>query len=321
MKAIHVRDATLVWDDAPEPSPPTGREVRLHVVAAGVNRADLVQRAGRYPPPPGASPILGLEVSGVVEAAGPDAGLAVGTPVCALLTGGGYAERVVVDARCCLPLPDGVDPVDAAGLVEVWATAWLNLHHEARMAAGERVVLHAGASGVGTAALQLVRRAGARAFVTVGSEEKLDRCRALGAEAGWNRHDGDWAPAVEAWAGGADVILDPVGGPYLAQAQQVLATDGRLVLIGLMGGRSASLDLGRMLVKRQRFLGSTLRARPIPTKQAVLADLAREVWPGLTDGTLQHVVEARFPAAEAEAAHALVASNTTVGKVLLVVDG
>ncbi len=318
MKAIEVVEDQLLWNEHPDPEAPSGREVRIRVAAAGVNRADLVQRAGRYPPPPGASTILGLEVSGIVEEAGPEAGLAVGAPVCALLTGGGYAEQVVVDERCCLPVPSGVSLIDAAGLCEVWATAWLNLVIEGGMGAGDRVVVHAGASGVGTAAVQIARLQGARAFVTVGSAEKVARCTALGAEGGWNRHDGDWADAVRAWAEEADLILDPVGAPYLAQAQQVLATEGRWVLIGLMGGRRAEIDLGRLLVKRQRLIGSTLRSRTVPAKEEVLRQLQRVVWPALASGEVQAVISSRLPMHDAGQAHELLASNETVGKVLLI---
>jgi len=316
MRAIAIVDDQLVWQESPTPEPGPG-QVRVHVAAAGVNRADLVQRAGRYPPPPGASPILGLEVSGVVDAVGPQTTTAVGTPVCALLTGGGYAEQVVVEEACCLPVPDGVDLVDAAALPEVWATVWLNLVGEAALAAGERLVVHAGASGVGTAAIQLASLLGARTFVTAGSTDKIARCTALGAEEGWVRHDGEWAPAVERWAGGADVILDPVGGPYLAQAQQVLATDGRWVLIGLMGGRSAPVDLGRLLIKRQRLIGSTLRARSVARKARVLAQLETTVWPAIADGRVRTVIEARWPIREADQAHRQLQSNDTVGKILL----
>jgi len=319
MKAIAIEDDQLVWTDHPRPEPGPG-EVRLAVAAAGVNRADLVQRAGRYAPPPGASQILGLEVSGTVQAVGAGVSMPIGTPVCALLTGGGYAEEVVTPAACCLPVPDGVDLVDAAALPEVWATVWLNLVDEAEVDAGDRVVLHAGASGVGTAALQLCALLGARTFVTAGSDEKIGRCLALGAEAGWVRHDGPWADPVREWAGGADVILDPVGGPYLSQAQQVLDTDGRWVLIGLMGGREARIDLGRLLMKRQRLIGSTLRARSVERKAAVLRALERTVWPEIEAGRIRPIVHARWPIHQAESAHRQLRSDETVGKVLLEVE-
>jgi len=316
LHAITIVDQALVWAEQPMPIPGAG-QVRIRVEAAGVNRADLVQRAGRYAPPPGASPILGLEVSGVVDRAVDGGRFAVGDRVCALLTGGGYATHVVVEEDLCLPVPEGLDFVQAAALVEVWATAWRNLVELGSLTAGDRVLIHAGASGVGTAAIQLCQLLGARAFVTVGSQDKLDRCLALGAEGGANRHEGPWVDAVKAWAGGVDVILDPVGAGYLEQAQQVLDSDGRWVLIGLMGGREARIDLGRLLMKRQQLLGSTLRALPLARKAPLLRALETTVWPALTRGRVRPIVHATVPLPEAGRAHALVSSNETVGKVVL----
>ncbi len=318
MHAITVDAERLVWSEVPTPSPAPG-QVRIRVEAAGVNRADLVQRSGGYPPPPGASPILGLEVSGVVEVAASGGRFAVGDRVCALLSGGGYATHVVVEDALCLPVPAGLDAVAAASLVEVWATAWRNLVELGRLAAHDRVLIHAGASGVGTAAVQLCGLFGARSFVTVGSAEKLERCLGLGAEAGAVRHAGSWVDAVKAWAGGVDIVLDPVGGGYLEQAQQVLDLDGRWLLIGLMGGREASVDLGRMLMKRQQLLGSTLRALPVERKASVLQRLEATVWPALVDGRVAPIVHTTVPMPEAAEAHRLVASNETVGKVVLTV--
>ncbi|MBB3232997.1 NAD(P)H-quinone oxidoreductase [Halomonas stenophila] len=321
MHAIHHDQDRLVWDEAEAPAGPGHREVRLQVAWAGVNRADLMQRAGQYPPPPGASTTLGLEVSGTVVAVGEGVtGLAVGQPVCALLAGGGYAEEVVVDARQVLPVPAGLGLREAAALPEVFATAWLNLFMEGALAPGERVLLHAGASGVGTAALQLCRAFAHPCFVTVGSEAKLAACRELGADAGWNRHDGSFVDAVKAW-GGAEMILDPVGASYLADNQQVLNADGRLVVIGLMGGRRAELDLGRLLMKRQRVIGSTLRARPPAAKGEILAALRDHVWPRLASGELAPLVDWTWPIAEAEAAHDHVRRDANIGKVLLEVGG
>lgn len=320
MHAIIVDGDRLTWQETPTPPAPRGREVRLGVAWAGVNRADLMQRAGHYPPPPGASELLGLEVSGRVLEAGPEAGLRPGERVCALLAGGGYAEQVVVDERQVLPLPEGVALREAAALPEVFATAWLNLFMEGQLRPGERVLLHAAASGVGTAAIQLCRAFGQPCFATAGSEAKLEACRALGADAGWNRHDGSFVNAVKAW-GGADLILDPVGGSYLEDNQRVLNADGRLVLIGLMGGRRAELDLGRLLMKRQRLIGSTLRARPPEAKGEILAALHEHVWPRLTSGELRPLVDRTWPIAEAEAAHAHVQADANIGKVLLEVSG
>ncbi|MEC9482723.1 MAG: NAD(P)H-quinone oxidoreductase, partial [Halomonas sp.] len=253
MHAITLEDQTLQWAEHSAPAAVAPDEVRIRVAWAGMNRADLMQRAGNYPPPPGASEILGLEVSGtVIEAGARVERFGPGQKVCALLAGGGYAEEVVVHQCQVLPVPQGYGLREAAALPEVFATAWLNLFMEGALRPGERVLLHAGASGVGTAAIQLCRAFGHPCFVTVGSERKLEQCLALGADAGWNRHQGSFVEAVRNW-GGADMILDPVGAGYLADNQQVLNTDGRLVLIGLMGGRKAELDMGRMLMKRQRL--------------------------------------------------------------------
>ncbi|MBB3191222.1 NAD(P)H-quinone oxidoreductase [Halomonas cerina] len=321
MHAIVIDGEQLSWQAMEPPPGPGAGEVRLRVAWAGVNRADLMQRAGHYPPPPGTSEIMGLEVSGTVIATGPGVEWpAVGEPVCALLAGGGYAEEVVVDARQVLPLPEGLGLREAAALPEVFTTAWLNLFMEGALAEGERVLLHAAASGVGTAAIQLCRAFGHPCFATAGSEAKLAACRELGADAGWNRHDGSFVEAVKAW-GGADMILDPVGASYLADNQQVLNADGRLVVIGLMGGRQAKLDLGRMLMKRQRLIGSTLRARPPAAKGEILAALRRHVWPRLVTGELSPLVDRTWPITAVEAAHAHMQRDANIGKVLLSVGG
>jgi len=322
MKAIAIEDDKLVWTDHPDPQPGVG-EVLIEVRASAVNRADLVQRAGAYPPPPGASPIMGLECAGTVLDVGEGVGrVQAGDAVCALLAGGGYAERVVVPAGQVLPVPAGFDFVQAAAVPEVFATAYLNLYQEAGLATGERVLLHAGASGVGTAAIQLCRSSHNPVFVTAGSAAKIERCRELGAEGGADRNSEDFAEAVMAWSDGAgvDVILDPVGGGYLAKNLDCLATDGRLVLIGLMGGARAELNLGLMMVKRLRLIGSTLRARSPAAKALVMDGLLRDVWPKLEDGSIAPVIEAVVPMAEAERAQALVAGNDTVGKVVLSLD-
>lgn len=321
MYAIVVEEERLLWREHAAPEGPAPGEVRLRVAWAGVNRADLMQRAGHYPPPPGVSDILGLEVSATVAEVGPGVeSVSPGERVCALLAGGGYAEEVVVDAHQVLPLPDGFGLREAAALPEVFATAWLNLFMEGRLATGERVLLHAGASGVGTAAIQLCHVFGHPCFVTAGSDTKLAACRELGAEAGFNRHEGSFVAAVKDW-GGADLILDPVGAAYLADNQQVLNDNGRLVLIGLMGGRRAELDLGRMLIKRQRLIGSTLRAKPAAAKGAILDALRTHVWPRLARGEIRPLIDRTWPIDEAEAAHAHVKRDANIGKVLLAVSG
>ena len=323
MKAIHVRGEDLVWAEAEEPAPGPG-EVLIENHATAVNRADLAQRAGGYPPPPGASPVLGLECAGVVAAVGEGVSRVVpGDEVCALLAGGGYAETVVVPAGQVLKKPARLSFVEAASIPEVFATAYLNLFMEARLVKGERAVIHAGASGVGTAGIQMCKAFGNPVFVTAGSADKIDRCVELGADAGFNRHDGDFSPAIKAWTDGrgADVILDPVGGAYLAQNLASLATDGRLVIIGLLGGASAQAFLGMMMAKRLRIIGSTLRARSIAAKATIMDALKERVWPLLEDGTIMPVIERVSPVEQADEAHALIAGNQTFGKVVLRVRG
>lgn len=322
MKAITLENDTLTWSEAATPALGHG-EVRIAVRATAVNRADLVQRSGNYPPPPGASPILGLECAGEVMEVGEGVSrVAPGDRVCALLAGGGYAEQVVVPAGQVLPVPAGFDYVRAAAIPEVFATAYLNLYMEAALARGERVLLHAGASGVGTAAIQLCRAFDNPCLVTAGGQEKIERCVALGADGGADRHAGGFEDTVNAWTDGAgvDVILDPVGASYLEQNLRCLTTGGRLVLIGLMGGARSEVNLGLMLMKRLRVIGSTLRARPVSQKAAVMDGLARDVWPLFESGGIEPVIERVMPIAQAEEAHALVASNQTVGKVVLTLE-
>ncbi|MEZ4317077.1 MAG: NAD(P)H-quinone oxidoreductase [Myxococcota bacterium] len=317
MNAIEDRDG-LVWVPVPTPVPGPG-EVRIRIAATAVNRADLVQRSGAYPPPPGASAILGLECAGRIDAVGEGVrDRSVGDEVVALLAGGGYAEQVCCPASHTLPLPAGFTMERAAAVVEVFATAWLNLRLEGALAEGEHVLVHAGASGVGTAAIQLCVAWGNPVFATVGSEAKAERCRALGAAGTAVRHAGPWGPAVREW-GGADVILDPVGGSYLESNVHALRPRGRLVNIGLMGGREGTLPLGPLLVKRLSVKGSVLRSRSIAEKNVVMAGLEREVWPLLADGSVAPVIDRVVDIREAEAAHQAVQRNDTVGKVVLAV--
>ena len=321
MKAILVEGDELVWGDAPVPELGVG-QVAIENHATAVNRADLSQRAGNYPPPPGASALLGLECAGVVAAVGEGVSrVRPGDEVCTLLAGGGYAETVVAPAGHVLPKPAGLSFAEAASLPEAFATAYLNLFLEAQLAKGERALLHAGASGVGTAAIQLCKAFGNPTFVTAGSADKIDRCVALGADAGFNRHDGHFASAVSEWTNnaGVDVILDPVGAAYLKDNLASLAVDGRLVIIGLLGGAATELSLGRMMVKRQRIIGSTLRARSIGAKALLMDALRERVWPLVERGSITPVVERVLPIAEAAQAHRLIASNRTFGKVVLAV--
>ena len=319
MKAIQVEDGRLTWGHVEAPALKTG-EVLIDVEASAVNRADLLQARGGYPPPPGASPIIGLECAGVVRDVADDVSrVKAGDRVCALLAGGGYAEQVAVPAGQVLPIPAGLSVQQAAALPEVFATAFLNLYMEGQLQVGERVLLHAGASGVGTAALQLCRLTHNPTFVTVGSADKLSAASSYGADAGWNRHDGAFVEAVNAWHGGAGihVVLDPVGASYLADNLSVLALDGRIVLIGLMGGLQTEINLGALMMKRARLVGSTLRNRSIAAKSAVMDALLERVWPAIERGEIEPVIDTVMPMSDAQAAHELVAADGTVGKVVL----
>lgn len=322
MNAIAIEGQELILRE--HPSPETGpHEVRIQVAATAVNRADLHQRAGRYPPPPGASPILGLECAGTVVEVGDEVrDVNVGDRVAALLSGGGYAEQAVCPASHTLPVPESMSWVTAAALPEALCTAFLNLAIEGALQPDERVLFHAGASGVGTIALQLLRAWGNPTWVTVGSPEKVRACIALGAAGGSVRHDGPWLPDVLRWTGehGVDLVLDPVGGTYLSDNQRALAPRGRIVLIGLMGGRKAELDLGRLLVKRQRVVGSVLRSRSIEEKASLIARIRAEAWPLCAEGAIEPIIASTYPLASAAEAHAEIASNQTIGKVVLIVD-
>ena len=319
MKAILVEDGRLALDEAPEPTVGVG-QVKIAVAASAVNRADLVQAAGGYPPPPGASPILGLECAGeVIEVGEGVQRVKPGDAVCALLAGGGYAETVVVPAGQVLRVPQGLSLREAAAVPEVFATAYLNLYKEGSLATNERVLLHAGASGVGTAAIQLCRESRNPTYVTVGGDAKLKRCLELGASGGADRHQGGFADQVAEWTGGEgfDVILDPVGASYFADNLASLRIDGRLVLIGLMGGVQADIPLAQVLMKRLRVIGSTLRTRSIPAKAAIMDGLEIHLWPQLESGAIKPIIETVVPMADAQQAHDLVASNETFGKVVL----
>lgn len=319
MRALLPGVEPLAWSEHPDPGPPGPGEVRLAVLAAALNRADLLQRAGLYPPPPGASAVLGLECCGRIEALGPGVeGWAIGQTVAALLSGGGLAERVRCPAAHLLPVPTGLSAEEAAALPEAWATAWLNLVVEGDLRAGERLLVHAAASGVGTAAVQLGRLRGARVLGLVGSPEKMNPVMALGAERVLDRHDPGWPDQVRAWAPeGLDLILDPVGGPTLERGVELLGIGGRVQLIGLMGGRSARLDLGRVLVKRLRVQGSTLRSRTEAEKASLVQALREQVWPALEAGRIRPVIAQVLSVEEAQAAYALMESNRTVGKIVL----
>lgn len=310
---------TLVLAEVPDPQPGPG-EVLVDVVAAGVNRADVMQRMGLYPPPPGAPAYPGLEVSGQIAAVGEGVtGWSVGDSVCALLSGGGYAQRVAVPAGQLLPVPAGVSLVDAAALPEVACTVWSNLFRTANLQPGEVLLVHGGSSGIGTMAIQVAAAVGARVAVTAGSADKLAVCRALGAQILVDYREEDFVQRLrEATDGhGADVILDNMGAKYLARNVEALAVAGRLVVIGLQGGTRAELDLGRLLTKRAAVVATSLRARPAAEKATIVAAVREHVWPLVEAGRVRPVVHARFPLAQAEAAHRVLESSAHIGKLLL----
>jgi putative PIG3 family NAD(P)H quinone oxidoreductase len=311
----------LGWGDAEEPTPGAG-EVVVDITASAVNRADLLQRQGFYPPPPGAPEILGLECSGRVAALGAGVdGWSVGDEVCALLAGGGYAEKVAVPAGQLMPVPAGVDLVTAAALPEVACTVWSNVVDVGRLVAGEAFLVHGGASGIGTMAIQVAAALGADPIAcTVGSEDKATRCRDLGADLVVNYKDTDFVEAVRAATGrGADVVLDIMGAAYLARNVDVLAPDGRLVVIGLQGGATAELDLNALLRKRASVHATSLRGRPAPQKAAICGAVVESLLPLVEAGRVRPVVGATFAMDQAADAHRLVAESGHVGKVLLTV--
>ncbi|MWV15746.1 zinc-binding dehydrogenase [Pseudomonas sp. L-22-4S-12] len=316
MRALQGVEGQVEWCERPSPACDVG-QIRVRVAAAGLNRADLLQRAGMYPPPPGSSDILGLECAGVVSEVGAGSAWQVGDRVCCLLSGGGMAEEVVVDARHALPVPQGLSLAEAAALPEVYATAWLNLYQLAALKPGEKVLLHAGASGVGSAAIQLCKAFGNPCWVSVGSAERLAYCESLGAQGGALRGENleslrDFAPF--------DVILDPVGAAYAELNLALLARDGRWVSIGLMGGSKAQLDMALLLGKRIQLSGSTLRNRDDEFKAALLSDLGQHVWPLFAEGRLKPQLEQSFAAKDVQAAFAALASNQVSGKVVLLID-
>lgn len=300
------------------PRPGAG-EILIEVVAAGVNRADLMQRRGVYPPPPGASDVIGLEVSGrVVELGDGVAGWEVGDVCVALLAGGGYAEFVAVPAGQVVPPPPDLDLVAAAGVIEVAATVYSNLEL-ARLTAGEVFLVHGGAGGIGSFAIQYAKALGATVITTAGRADKLDYCRRLGADHALSYRD-DWVSEVRSLTDdhGADVILDPMGAKYLRDHVGVLATNGRLVVIGLQGGTKAELDFGRLMAKRAWITSTSLRARPVEEKGAFCRGVLERVWPLLADGTIRPTQHQEFPLAKAAAAHAQLESGDSTGKIILV---
>ncbi len=303
----------------PVPAPAAG-EVLVKVAAAGVNRPDVLQRKGGYPPPPGASDIPGLELAGTVVALGDGAdGLAVGDRVCALVSGGGYAEYCPVAAPLALPVPDGFDMTMAAALPETFFTVWTNVFERGRLEAGETLLVHGGSSGIGTTAIQLARAFGASVLTTVGNAEKAAACERLGARLAINYRDQDFVEAVRAATDGrgVDLVLDMVGGDYIARNVKVLATEGRLVQIAFLEGSVVEFNFLPMMLKRLTITGSTLRPRTVAQKTAIAEALREKVWPLLEAGTVKPLIHATFPLAEAARAHAMMEESRHIGKIVL----
>ena len=309
----------LRWTEVEDPRPGPG-EVLIEVTAAGVNRADLMQRQGFYPPPAGAPPYPGLECSGTVAALGEGVTRwRIDDPVCALLSGGGYAERVVVPAGQLLPVPKSTTLAEAAGLPETVCTVYSNVFLGARLAVGETLLIHGGGSGIGTTAIQLAKHAGARVAVTAGSESKLEACRELGADITINYREDDFVESLMAATGGhgADVILDIIGASYLSRNVAALAPDGRIANIGMQQGSRAELDFGALMAKRGTIMSTTLRARPREQKAAIVAAVAENVWPLVDSGVIRPVIDTELPMQEAAEAHRIMTASTHMGKILL----
>jgi putative PIG3 family NAD(P)H quinone oxidoreductase len=323
VRAIVARSGDeLIWQEVPDITAGDG-EVLIKVSAAGINRADLLQAAGKYPPPTGASDILGLEVSGTIASIGKGVTeWSVGQQVCALLAGGGYAEFVAVPAGQVMPIPDSVTLHHAAALPEVACTVWSNLVMTAHLTAGQLVLIHGGASGVGTHAIQVARALGSRVAVTAGSKNKLDLCAELGAEVTIGYRDEDFVERVrrESSGAGADVILDIMGAAYLDRNVDALAVGGRLVIIGMQGGVKGELNLGKLIGKRAGVIGTALRARPVSGpggKSEIVAEVVANVWPMIADARVRPIIGAEFPIDQARAAQELLGSGEVSGKILL----
>lgn len=326
MRAVEIKapgaPENLVPATRPLPEPKDG-EVLIKVAAAGVNRPDVLQRQGSYPPPPGASDLPGLEVAGTIVRTGSGVrGWSAGDQVCALLTGGGYAEYVAVPAPQCLPVPRGLSLTQAASLPETFFTVWTNVFDRARLQPGETFLVQGGTSGIGVTAIQMVKAMGHRVFATAGSDDKCAACVGLGAERAINYRTEDFVEVVKAETGGrgVDVILDMVAGDYLAREVKALADDGRIVLIAFLGGAKATVNFAEVMMRRLTITGSTLRSRPVEVKAAIARSLRETIWPLLEAGKIKPVVHATFPLAQAARAHALMESGAHIGKIVLTLD-
>lgn len=323
MKAIVVQSEKegrpMAWQEVAPPDCGDD-EVLVDIHATALNRADLMQRAGNYPPPPGAPDILGLEMAGTVARVGANVtGWQPGDRVCALLPGGGYAEQVSVPADMLMPIPGGWSFEQAAGLPEVFFTAYLNLFMEASLKKGETALIHGGASGVGTAGIQLAHRAGCRVFVTASTGEKLARCRELGAELAINYKEEDFAERIRAYTNneGVDVIMDMVGAPYLERNLALLKVYGRLVFISMLGGAETKINLGALMGRRLRLIGSVLRPRPVAEKVEIKRRFMAQFWPLLENGAIQPIIDTVYPIEQANQAHEQMANNENIGKIIL----
>ena len=312
----------LTLGEGPTPRPGEG-EVLIGVAAAGVNRPDVMQRQGKYPPPPGTSPVLGMEVSGTIAAVGEGVSdWQIGDAVCALVSGGGYAEYCRAPAVQCLPIPAGLTLTEAAALPETFFTVWTNVFGRGHLASGETFLVHGGSSGIGTTAIQLAHAFGARVFATAGSDGKCEACHRLGADAAINYHDQDFVAEAKRLTDGrgVDMILDMVGGPYLPRNIEVLATEGRLVQIAFLEGNRVELNLQPLLTKRLTLTGSTLRPRSVAEKGRIAAELREKVWPLLESGQVKPVIDRTYPFAEADAAHTRMEGGELIGKIVLTVS-
>ena len=308
MRAIEIRDNTLHLTERPVPKPGPG-EVLVRVRAAGVNRPDILQRRGKYPPPPGITDIPGLEVAGIREDTGEE--------ICALLAGGGYAEYAIAPEGQCLPVPKGLSMTEAAALPETVFTVWNNLFLRGGLKTGETALIHGGASGIGTTAIQMAKAFGARVIVTAGSAEKCETCRKLGADLAINYKNSDFASEIKKFGGGVDVVLDMIGGDYVSRSIEILNADGRFVSIAYLNGAVAEINIAQVMQKRLTLTGSTLRARPVAEKAALARDIKEKVWPLIEAGKIRPVIFQTFPLAEAAASHETLEKGDHVGKIVL----
>jgi putative PIG3 family NAD(P)H quinone oxidoreductase len=325
MRAIEIRNPggpeELVITDLPTPLPGVG-EVLIKVTAAGINRPDVMQREGKYPPPPGASDILGLEVAGIITELGEGVtGCRIGDRVCALVAGGGYAEFCVASASSCLPLPTGVSMIEAAAMPETFFTVWTNVFERGQLVKGERLLVHGGASGIGTTAIQMAAAFGATVFTTAGSAEKCAACERLGAIRAINYHEEDFVDVIKALTdnAGVNVVLDMVGGSYTPRNLNLLAKEGRLVQIAILGGPKTEINWIPVMLRRLTLTGSTLRSRPIAVKAAIAKALQAKVWPLVDSGKIRPVIHATFPLEEAAEAHRVMEVGHHIGKLVLLV--